>query len=184
MYLEKLAEFLKLVAPITAGFGLLWKYFLKKKWDDLVLTFNKINDLLPKLERIDLELKPNGGSTVRDAITRIEHQITIQNQQFKSFLKVLPYGTFTTDKNGSWTDVNLTLCKMLNCTESELLGMNWINLLGTDDLIDTWEQAVKHSITISEVIEYQDLKYEFNVNPMFGVNNEVLGFFGTIYDIN
>lgn len=190
--LEKLGEFLKLFAPITGGVGLLWKYFLKKKYEEFKIAHNnltKIVEYIPTIENIHAELKPNGGSSIRDAINRIERNLTLQDQKVSALVKSLPMGTWMFDANGKCIDVNIQLCRMVDRTESELLGDNWINqILEKEEVRDEWHRAVEgimdFNMTYTFVLPDKTTKRVQCV--AFQLRNEkgnLIGFLGTLNEI-
>ncbi len=192
--LKALGEWLKLLAPVTGGLGLLWKFWLKAKWDEIKLAHKNLQtivDLKPKIDRIELELKPNGGSSIHDAINRIESKVGLQDQKLLALLKSMPYGTFITDSLGNWIDVNLTLCRITERTESELKGNDWMNWIHEDDKEDVmaeWERAVKNKMVFNMNMIYttptgQEISIQIHGNQLKSEKGDLIGYFGTVYNV-
>lgn len=192
--LTTLGDWVKLFGPIFAGLGLLWKYFLKKKYDEFKLAhqnLQKIIEYIPKIERIEFELKPNGGSSVKDAINRIESAIKLQDKKLLTFFQSMPFGTFIADKSGNWTDVNLMLCRITERHESELKGKNWLRWVIEDDRVDIlteWETTVRNETMFDFETSYltptEDLKsIRISASQLKNDNNELIGYFGTVYEL-
>lgn len=192
--LTVLGDWLKLFGPVFAGIGLIWKYFLKKKYDEFKTAhqnLQKLVEYIPKIEKIDFELKPNGGASIRDAINRIESSIKLQDKKLLTLFQSMPFGTFISDKHGSWTDVNLMLCRITERTELELIGKNWTRWIIDEDrmqLIAEWEGSIKNETMFDFETNYitptEDLKaIRISASQLKNDKNELIGYFGTVYEL-
>lgn len=192
--LTVLGDWLKLFGPIFGGIGLLWKYFLKKKYDEFKSAhqnLQKLVEYIPKIEKIDFELKPNGGASIRDAINRIESAINLQDKKLMTLFQSMPFGTFVTDNHGNWTDVNMMLCRITERTEAELKGKNWTRWIVDEDrtqLIAEWEGSVKNEMMFDFETNYitpsEDLKsIRISASQLKNDKNELIGYFGTMYEL-
>ena len=127
--LTNLKELITLTAPITGLAAIIWKFWLKQKYE----YTKKI------VENISQEFRPNGGSTLRDAINRIETKLTHNQDMVMTLIKIQERGFFITDENGKLIEANNSLCKILNLTENELNGFNWLNIFNPPDKIEVKE---------------------------------------------
>ena len=193
-FLTWVKDWLGLLGPIFAGIGITWKYFLKQKWEEFKVAHENLKKLvifIPTIERIDYELKPNGGSSVKDAINRIESKINLQDQKVLALIKSMPYGTFISDSDGNWTDVNLTLCRITGRTESELEGRDWLNWIDEkhkSGVILEWERAIKNKMVFDVEVNYSNpngeyIPLRFSGNQLKNEKDELVGYFGTVYEI-
>lgn len=193
-FLTWVKDWLGLLGPIFAGIGITWKYFLKQKWEEFKVAHENLKKLvifIPTIERIDYELKPNGGSSVKDAINRIESKINLQDQKVLALIKSMPYGTFISDSDGNWTDVNLTLCRITGRTESELEGRDWLNWIDEKHklgVILEWERAIKNKMVFDVEVNYSNpngeyIPLRFSGNQLKNEKDELVGYFGTVYEI-
>jgi len=183
--LTKLKDWLELVAPLGIGFGFIWRLWLKKR-------FTQLSDLYSKVQKISDEFSPNGGSTLRDAINRIEDKISLQEQKTLAIIKSFPIGTWISDKHGKCVDVNRSLCKIMGRTESEIRGDNWSNWIHPeekDNVIDEWNRAVHNMMTFD--MTYRYILPDGKIQQVHGVayqlrteKDELIGFLGTLYAIN
>lgn len=180
--LVKLKEWVELLAPFGVVSGVIWKFWLKKRVDEL-------RDLYKKVLIISEEFRPNGGSTLRDAINRIEDKIALQEQKTVAIIKSLPLGTWVSDKNGKCIDVNKSLCSIMKRTESEIKGDNWSNWIfpaEKDEVFDEWNRCVKNMMNFDMVYRY--VLPDGKVQKVHGIayqlrtdKGDLVGFLGTLY---
>lgn len=179
--LEVLKDWLSLLAPFGLVFGFIWKFWLKKRYDEGRELYKKINVIAE-------EFRPNGGSTLRDAINRIEEKVTIQDQKTLAIIKSLPIGTWLSDEKGKCIDLNKTLCKIMGRTESEIKGDNWSNWIlpsEKEDVIEEWKRCVLGDLNFD--LEYHYVLPTGKVQKVHGIayrlpdkNNNLVGFLGTL----
>lgn len=182
--LVKLKEWLELLAPFGILFGVIWRFWLKKRLEEA-------KDLYKKVLIMSDEFRPNGGSTLRDAINRIEEKLSIQEQKTIAIIKSLPLGTWVSDKNGKCIDVNKSLCTILQRTESEIKGDNWSNWLHPDekeDVFDEWNRCVHNMMNFD--MNYRYVLPSGKIQKVHGIayqlrseTGELVGFLGTLYAI-
>lgn len=179
--LELLGEWLKLLTPFGLVFGFLWKFWIKKRYDES-------KELYLKIQLMADEFRPNGGSTLRDAINRIEEKVTVQEQKTLALIKSLPLGTWVSDAKGKCIDLNRSLCKITGRTESELKGDNWSNWIHSsfkDNVIEEWNRCVTGDLNFE--MEYSFVKPDGKVQKVHGVayqlrdkDGKLIGFLGTL----
>ena len=182
--LLKLKDWIELLAPISIMCTGLWKFFLKKKFDEVTQLYSKVQIIAD-------EFRPNGGSTLRDAIDRIEDKINIQEQKTIAIIKSLPLGTWISDKNGKCIDVNKSLCTIMHRVESEIKGDNWSNWIHPDEkeeVFAEWRRCVDNMINFD--MNYRYVLPDGRVQKVHGVayqlrtdKGELVGFLGTLYTI-
>ena len=181
VFLSGLQDLLTLLAPLGVIFGFLWKFWLQKRFADL-------KDLYERIKIISEEFRPNGGSTLRDAINRIEEKVTLQEQKTLAIVKSLPIGTWISDNRGKCIDVNRSLCKITGRTESELKGDNWSNWVHPpqkEEVFEEWSRCVTNDLNFD--MEYKFVLPNGKVQSVHGVayqlrdkDNKLIGFLGTL----
>lgn len=175
-------EWLKLLAPFGVVGGMVWKFWLKNK-------FKEISDLYIKIQIIAQEFRPNGGSTLRDAINRIETKVSIQQQTTTAIIKSFPIGTWISDEQGRCIDVNNNLCRITGRTEGEMKGNNWSNwVLEKEEVQEEWERCVAHDSNFD--MDYTFTKTDRTKQKVHGYaqrlkneKGELIGFLGTLEPI-
>ena len=106
------------------------------------------NKVLMTLDDIRKEIKPNGGSSLRDSIDRIENSINVSSHMNDAQMTALGVAYWRSDGTGRWTQASQTLCRILGVTESEIIGNNWVSLIHEDDredVVQEWHSAVSNS---------------------------------------
>ena len=183
-FLNTLKDWLELLAPFGLVGGAFWRWWLKDR-------LAEARDLYKKVQVIAGEFRPNGGSTLRDAINRIEQKLSMQEQTVTAIIKSFPVGTWTSDKYGKCVDVNKTLCKIMNRTESEIKGDNWSNWIHPDekdDVFEEWKRCVENMINFDMTYRYilpdgTEQKVHGMAYQLRDEKNELMGFLGTLYAI-
>jgi PAS domain S-box-containing protein len=176
-----LKEWLSLLAPFGIVGAALWKFWLKQRYEEG-------RELYGKIQKMAEEFRPNGGSTLRDAINRIEDKITLQEQKTIAIIKSLPLGTWISDERGKCIDVNRSLCKIIGRTEGEIKGDNWSNWIHPDekdDVFEEWYRCVQNDLNFD--MEYRFVLPSGKFQKVHGVayqlrdvNNKLIGFLGTL----
>lgn len=179
--LKTLKDWIEVLAPFGVVGGLLWKFWLKKRYEEGKELYSKINVIAS-------EFRPNGGSSLRDAINRIEQKVTIQEQKVLAFVKSSPMGTWLSDENGKCSDVNKSICRIFGRTESEIKGDNWINWIHPtikDDVVEEWIRCVNSDMNFD--MEYSIILPNKKIQLVHAVayqikdmNGKLLGFLGTL----
>lgn len=138
------------------------------------------------------EFRPNGGSTLRDAINRIEEKVTIQEQKTLAMIKSMPLGTWTADANGKFDDLNKSMCRITGRSESELKGDNWITWVSgseKEDVFEEWQRCVHNDLNFD--MEFSFVLPDGKLQKVHAFayqlrtpQGKLVGFLGTLSSIN
>ncbi len=126
-----------------------WKYVIKVGWDRLVEVHQFLTEAIPALSKIAEEFKPNGGSTLRDALDRVEIQLAKNSNMATVLLQEAPDAVFVTDGDGNCTWVNDTYSQWTGLSVDQAFGKGWHQAIAMDSreqVFDEWEQAVKDKV--------------------------------------
>lgn len=175
------------VALVTIGVAAITLTY-KKVVKPSFIWSKSIIDSLGKIDAIHEQMFTNGGKTLRDAVNRIENRITLLEKQQNIYIMDTPHGVFNSNKDGRFTTVNRTLCRMTGKTEGELLGNGWINSVSERDrerVVDSWKYAIENEIEFSTSFDITDTDgFQFRVrctaNPMKSADGKLLGYLGII----
>jgi PAS domain-containing protein len=99
--------------------------------------------LAEQVEEIRKELVTNGGSSLRDAVNRIEQASTVNAQMIKI---MHAHGYFRTDSDGYVIECSNSLCKTFRRRESELMGNSWISWIAEADreeISREWHRSIR-----------------------------------------
>jgi len=118
---------------------------LESKFDELTETTRKLEK---GVELLIAEMKPNGGSSLRDQINRIEGRQLYLDGRSKAMLNEDENGVFETTKDGNCTWVNRRMIRMTGRSFEELKGHGWMNTVHPDDresVEEQWDSAKKEN---------------------------------------
>jgi PAS domain S-box-containing protein len=143
------------------------------------------------LDHIVTELRPNGGSSIRDSLNRIELRQVLQEQRQKAILTDMSVGVFETDTEGSFIWVNRKYLRMTGRAPSEVNGSGWVNTIAERDrerVISEWQTAIAEEREFEA--EYMIItpdndraKVAVRTYKMVGQQSEPLGFMGVMTPI-
>ena len=95
---QSTALFSAIIAGITV-IALLWKKIIKP----LYIGLSKFYDLVDNIELVVAEFTPNGGSSIRDAVDRIEIRQLLSDQRQRVFFQDLNLAICETNADGECT---------------------------------------------------------------------------------
>jgi PAS domain S-box-containing protein len=180
-----------MVASVTAAIFLWRKALLPtiRGVRKILTEIDTMADSRIKINSIYNELHPNGGSSIRDAINRIEMRLVQVEQKQNVYLLESPQGIYETDSDGNYIGVNRTFLRMVARTEKEVLGRGWVHCIAEHDkdkVKKAWDEAVEHGMEFSMIYDMMDVDGEvFKVNaiayPMESpTTKQIIGWLGTI----
>lgn len=109
--------------------------WISKKISGWYGTLNDKLDLLEKqFEGIKSELLPNGGSSLRDSINRIEQRQLSFEQKSRAVVDDISFGMFEANSEGKWLFANKYIRNLFNRSLFELTGDRWLSVVSKDDL--------------------------------------------------
>lgn len=170
-----IAFFKKIVVPI-------WKFF--REYNDHKTLLLKGNE---NIENILKELKPNGGSSLKDQISRIEANLELIDVKVAAVAIASNVGYWKSDSKGNAIEVGKSLCAILGRTESEIKGSNWVSSIHTSDRIavkNEWDSSVRDNRNFE--MNYRFVKPDGSIQKVKGSafaiikDNTLQGFFGTL----
>ena len=105
------------------------------------------------LNKIMAELRPNGGSSLRDTIDRIDRYSTMTGARVMANMDRDPIPLFESDETGRNTWANAALLQLTGFQIHQVLGGGWINLIYPADRAATgakWAAAISEARTFDE----------------------------------
>lgn len=136
------------VGAIVAGAWTLWRKALKPMFDIISSRYRNLNaipQIQDSLKLISEQLVPNGGTSLRDAVDRLEANQVLMASKQRVMLETSRITMMTVNAAGMVTDVSEPLCEMLDRSREDLLGNNWISVVhpeDREDLQNEWDSAV------------------------------------------
>jgi PAS domain S-box-containing protein len=155
---ENLAHISKIVGYLTALAGFCYGLW---KWACIPIYkhFKAFGTLNKQIETIYLEVTPNGGGSIKDAIKRIESNygeieaklISLQNIQ-DAYREDGPIGIFECATTGENLYVNRTYARWLGASKSDLLKLGWVNFVPKEDR-ESYRKAWKNAFEDGRELE-------------------------------
>jgi PAS domain S-box-containing protein len=143
------------IAGIGGGlWGLvkIWKFLdricispVKNEYQKITGLHAKLEEAIPLIHKISGEFTCNGGSTLKDAINRVESKLSGHEARIEVLLSNSSLATFESDLNGKFVNVNREWRHLVDAETSEILGDAWIQgVIPADrDLVrQEWSKSV------------------------------------------
>lgn len=105
-----------------------------------------VTALSTEVHGITKMLYNNGGSSIKDALDRIEARQNIVEQRQRVQLSDTVMGVQEMDPNGVCTWVNPRICILTGRIPDDLLGYGWRNTIAPDErerILREWDSAIK-----------------------------------------
>lgn len=117
-----------------------WFEESRKSREEIVKAITYIEGISEQLEKVSKELQPNGGGSIKDQIKQIANDIkTIRIERDATFY-LAKEPSFKSDGKGHYTSINYSLTQLVGVSESELLGLGWLNYIALEDKDRIWEE--------------------------------------------
>ncbi len=159
------------VCTIGGGGWAVWTKFLKPR---ILKSRKKKNELFEMINGIHSELRFNGGSSIKDAIWKLDKktdtiiwQMNDMKETQKISMNLQGVAYWMSDEDGLIIYASPSLCKLIGRTESDILGNNWIACLIPEDrerIFHAWMNSINNKIPFDETYtckradgKYQDV---------------------------
>jgi len=140
-----------------------WRY--ARMVYQIAKAIERLNALPDRFDALLKEVKPNGGSSLRDAIDRTARKIDelgdsivrIDVRHQTRWKMAAGVAGWESDSNGRCTAANSELCELLKMGEGEILGSNWKNFIHPDDanrVFSEWARVVSEGADFNLTARY------------------------------
>lgn len=180
----------------SIGFGAYryaWKP-LRKVYKQLTTIINDHENLAKKIDRLYIEMTPNGGSSLCDSVRRMEIGIAKVETRHRAFLDSLHVIRFEADDKGDCLWVSAAYCELTGAINNNALGTGWTNILHPDDkelVLKEWTAAVAgkrdfiQTYRIVNLHDHSEHKVRCQASPLLNPRTKAVeGFVGTLYPIS
>lgn len=202
-----LGVIISMITIISAAWAL-WKKIIKPailRRKELVLhreeNSKRMQDALSKLDRVLKEVLPNGGSSLRDSINRVEKNITLIESNINTIndkvdnledthriaLNMQQIAFWISGKQGEITYASPSMCKLVKRVESEMLGNGWISCISHEDtkrISEAWEISIEEDRTFDEIYTFTSGGNSVKVHGIAfhkkDVKGKYIGSYGTL----
>mgnify|MGYP003649615572 CR=1 FL=1 len=128
-------------------------------------AIERLSALPDRFDALLKEVKPNGGSSLRDAVDRTSRKV---DEVSESLVRIgvrsqtrwkMASGIagWESDANGKCTAANSDLCELLKMGEGEILGSNWKNFIHPEDserVFREWARIVSEGSDFNLLARY------------------------------
>lgn len=137
------------------------------------------------LSAIRSELSPNGGSSLKDQVTKIAMRMDISDQIRRVLADGRELALFETDASGSCVWVNGTYSRLVGMPPAAFQGFGWVNAIHPDDrerISEEWEFAVDQQREFRGLVRLFDAAdvvhaMHCSATPLRS-NGKLVGYFG------
>lgn len=194
MELETLGAIAKMVGYVSVIGGGVWALWRKvlKPMTEIIRSRYQALEAIPQIQAslklITEQLVPNGGSSLRDSIDRLESNSVVMGQIHGVLLTTNNVALVRMDSDGHVIEVSDPLCWLLGRSREELLGNNWISAINDEDReeVETeWNSAMEadrnfESRFCFDLNDGTKVKVYMKVQPTPSIRGKHQGFMGTI----
>lgn len=141
-------------------------------------------------KKIDEHLKPNGGSSVRDALDRIEKKLDLVEATQRALLDLQEEsaGHFLSDEKGQLFWVSDIYCSLMEAERDDCLGAKWLKFVATKDqptVHQHWKLSLDTRSPVDITLNSSESKeLRLRAVPVISNTDKLLGFVGNIKPIN
>ena len=156
--------------------------------------FRSVVQMMPSimetLNDIKKEVKPNGGSSLRDSIDRIEYIQSKRNLINAAQLSASDLAYWESDSKGRFMVVSQAFCRLLTVSESEITGSNWATMLHKEDkanVLREWADCIKFERSFSMEFRFvrpnkSVVKVEAKAYPLIN-KGQMIGIWGRVTEV-
>lgn len=173
-----------------AMFGVINTFIHSPGWQ----AFNKLaqSGALEHLPTAISQLRPNGGDSLLDRITRIELALYTSIQKYRHLFSVLNLPYWESDASGACIHASPALAEVIGLRPDEILGNGWVSAVHPEDrerVFDEWNDAVEQKRAFVERYRFihkdKSIMYvQGQALPVLDAKGNITAFVGTLTPIN
>lgn len=145
----------------------------------------QVSVLTTQVDEIKKELSPNGGGSLKDAVTEIRRNVSTIRHNQKMIVDFQGQVLFEFDADGDCTHISAKGVEILGCESHEYLNHGWLNFIRQRDL-DVWAEwtdAVKTESSWRREIQLNGSPYMIEIICTRDNHQRVTGWLGTLAPI-
>lgn len=149
----------------------------------------KVDKLTELTKTIEHEVKTNSGSSLKDAVKRIERSQHYFFSKLRHDAQFSNECLFETDASGNVTFVNRALCELLNVETFDLLNRAWLSRIEPairERVKNEWKDSIENKIPFDskqDVIDGRNgelFSVRVQAQPHLDESGNLAGFFGHV----
>jgi PAS domain S-box-containing protein len=154
-------------------------------------NYDGMEKALPAIMQIAEEFKPNHGSSLRDAINRIENTMCNLQASDHLLLNLSEIAHFQTDQNGNCIWANLAYCNLTALDLIDIKGHGWISVVHPEDrkvVTEEWERTIEEKRQFNMTYRYMTTSgkvFPVRVHAIlnFNTRGEIVGALGSVFPL-
>lgn len=155
-------------------------------------TINKLKEIPERIESIQKELTNNGGSSLKDAVQRIEKSLCVERVKMRFLLNESEHICFETDAEGHYISANERYLNMLGIELEDCLNNSWKNYIHVHDrefVFENWNLSIKEEKSFNHKYRLIDAKdnpipVHIKTFPIQNVDRKIIGWLGIVNRLN
>jgi len=187
-----LVDIVTILGGLSSAAGTIYGFY-RLVVKPLYALLKKLRSSFEILEKMHEEFKPNGGTSLRDAVNRIEAKLLIEQHARRALSMAMDVGMFETDGQGMCTWVNQYYTDLTGLATEDAKNFGWVTGLFEADrerVVEEWASAVDQKRVFkldfgmfnSRSAEYT--KVQCTAFPITNIRGEVFGFVGIVIKLN
>lgn len=184
----------QLVSLLVICVGL-YRYLIKPSWRfhwKLYDAVDKAIKSFPVIMRMAEDFRPNGGTSLRDAVNRIEMRQNFLKSRMMALLNTTTGPLFEATVDGKWCWVNRAFCDVTGYLPEQVFGYGWLNLICQDyqvDITAQWNLAIQQkrdTILEFDLVLKNDVvvPVKIETTALRDEGEEVVGYIGRMSVVN
>lgn len=171
-------------SSFLAAIAGIFRYGVKPAWK----FSRRLLDIFDRIEKMSIELKPNGGSSLYDTIKRIERQTVTAIERHRALVDSLHIVRFESDHLGACQWVSSAYAELSGLSQEQVQGNGWITAVHVDDRVSVvaeWQSCMQQQRTF--LMSYRlvhvvtgDVHQVACVGKPITHNEAIIGYVGTI----
>ena len=171
----------------------IWKP-IKIRREQLVELIETTKKLSEQADRIEAEVKTNGGSSLKDFVIKINDKVTLvekhadyANAKFRHHDQMSDKPNFEMDEHANLTLANPAMCNLLDVDEKDLLERKWLARVPFDErqrVSREWTEAAADCLPVDMIypviVGNQTVSVRVQATPRTNRDGKLCGFFGTM----
>ncbi|NBQ70348.1 MAG: PAS domain-containing protein, partial [Nitrosomonadaceae bacterium] len=177
-------ELVSYVSTLLAGLAGIHRYGIKPCWE----FTQRLKTAFTHIERMSIELKPNGGGSLYDIIKRIERQTVTAIERHRALIDSLHIIRFESSAKGQCEWVSSAYMELTGLSQEQAQGNGWISAVHLDDrakVVGEWQSCMQQQRTF--LMTYRLINVTTNdvhdvacVGKPILQNDVIVGYVGTI----
>lgn len=202
---ELIADNITTIASIVGGLavisGGIWSLF-----NFFIPGFKAMRNHFEIVEKMSHEFRPNGGSSLKDSLNRLETSSETQQKKLSGIVEEIQAMSarqwalvatqkdpvWEADANGRWLRLNVELANLAERGSEEFLNNGWENAIHKEDynrVVNEWEDAIEKKRTFDSeyrvVAKSSKIVYKVHAiaTPYHMINGTLIGFIGRFVSV-